>query len=314
MIECQIVSACETNIRGLAVDSNGNIIVEDWTAAGTNQYWQLSLGFDAEPMPLGVAIVNKATGTALHVPNNGESHQLDLVPANQLDKWSTWTFYGDEMVTGPWGIPSQIYGEDPKDAGYGAIRVFATDNLNLNILRGCSETGVGVWGWGDGERNEIWRVIPTGGGQPDYFNIKSAYGGYLAGHSGNLRAIIADGTDMSIAQWQLDVGFSGGGIYGAGAAKGIAFTNVASGLCLNYDDHYTDNQLVLADCGGGLATWNVAPAGPFIPGAPRWVAIRRDAEDTSQNLNVKHGCGNTEVTLYPWGDGQANEIWLLERA
>jgi hypothetical protein len=307
MIECQIVSACETNIRGLAVDSNGNLTVEDWTAAGTNQYWQLSQGFDAEPMPLGVAIVNKATGTALHVPNNGESHQLDLVPANQLDKWSTWTFWGDRMVTGPWGNP--LY--SGKDAGYGAIRVFATDNLNLNVLGGCGNTGIGVWGWGDGERNEIWRVIPTGAGTPDYFNIKSACGGYLACDSGQQRAAIADGTDMSIAQWQLDIGFSGGGIFGAGAALGIAFRNVASNKSLSFDDHDTDNELLLADSG---ATWSFAPAGPFIPGAPRWVAIRRDADDTDYNLNVKHGCGNTEVTLYPWGDGQANEIWLLERA
>jgi hypothetical protein len=192
------------------------------------------------------------------------------------------------------------------------MRLFATDNLNLNILRGCNETGVGVWGWGDRERNEIWKVIPTGAGTPDYFNIRSACGGYLACDSGHQSAVIADGTDMSIAKWQLDVAFSGGGIYGAGAALGVAFTNVASGLYLNHDNSH--NQLVLADGVHGLATWNFAPAGPFIPGAPRWLAIRRAAENTNENLNVKHGCGNTEVILNSWGDGQANEIWLLERA
>jgi hypothetical protein len=104
MIECQIVSACETNIRGLAVDSNGYITVEDWTAAGTNQYWFLSQGFDVAGVPLGVAIVNKATGEALAAPPSGnEGGHVGLVPANQLDKWSTWTFWGDLMVTGPWG-------------------------------------------------------------------------------------------------------------------------------------------------------------------------------------------------------------------
>jgi hypothetical protein len=93
--------------------------------------------------------------------------------------------------------------------------------------------------------------------------------------------------------------------------------NAANGLYLGGGEAaYGEDSIVLGD-GSGLTspmpTWNFAAVGGFVPGAPRWLAIRKDGTDTGHNLNVKGGCGNTEVTVWPWGDGQSNEVWSLER-
>lgn len=301
MIECQIVSACETDFRSLGIDSFSKVTTGlNWRMPGPDQTWLVSQGFSTDGTPLGAVIINKDKGTILHVPNNGNGNLVDLLPANTpLDPWSTWTFAGDRMVTGPWGNP--LYGGN--DAGYVAIRPLADSDLNLNVRGGCGNAGICVWGWSGGDRNEIWRLIPTGNGAPDYYRIQSKCGGYLACDAAHQKVVVMPGgDDMSRALWQVEIGFRGAGIYGAGAALGCVLTNVASGLFLNKDDHNeNDGGLVLADSTLGLETWTFGPVGD-------WVAIR-PGSDNDQNLNVKYGCDNTEVMLYPWGGGALNEVW-----
>ena len=303
MIECLIVSGCDTHQRALGIDANGNLNTSsDWRSPGNYQRWQISQAFFGQ-QPWGMSIINVATGKALRVPNNGDGNRIDLVENNgTFDGWNTWTFEGDRMLTGCWGMDDNGNpSSGGKDFGYCAIRAYANDIYNLNIRGGCNNQDLCAWGWTSGARNEIWKVIRNGNSSPDYCHIQSRCGSWLGFDAArNTIGMVANRGEATV--WQVELGFSGGGIFGAGAATACTFRNRQSGLMFAYNDN--QGLYFTADPGSGGGT-----AFNFEHKQDSWTAIYR-RHDSPTCLDVSGGCNGNNVQFYA-DNNDRNQQWLF---
>ncbi len=91
--------------------------------------------------PQGIAFVNAGTGEALAAPEDNSG--AVMVALDEIDDRSTWTFGEDD-----WAIEEH------------ALRPYGSDTMNLNLFGGGPYNPgnpVGVWDWGDGQPNELWK-------------------------------------------------------------------------------------------------------------------------------------------------------------
>jgi hypothetical protein len=101
--------------------------------------WQVEIGFQR--------LADVPTDTVLI--NSGKALSFDS-GANRLT-----------LMAPPWtGVNSMFrFGQDV-GGGYVAMQMGTTEQ-NLNVLGGCGNRDVGVWHWGGGDANEIWRFEPV---------------------------------------------------------------------------------------------------------------------------------------------------------
>jgi hypothetical protein len=306
MIECRIFSACDVHQRALATNAQGQLSAsQDWRSDGSNLIWQVKQGFLGQ-RPYGMAIIHKDTNRCLRLANNSKGSAIDLVENNEsFDEWSTWTFGGDARFEGVWGRRANPIVEGPLlEFGFSAVRPYGNVDLNLNVKGGCGNSEVCAWTWGGGDRNEFWHLVPTGVQSSEYYRIQSRCDGWLGfDRARNTIGIIPYDADATL--WKLDLGFSGGGIWGAGAATGCIMINNLSGLKFAFTDQaYYDR--------GGLHFTSdpVYPCTVEFVQHGDWTAIIRKSDGGPDCLDVSGGCGSSDVGFYAWNGGQ-NQQWLF---
>jgi hypothetical protein len=289
MYVVRILSICDNN-TALGTDSQGRFA---FIGAGfpydPNSYWYIDQAFTPDGAPVGVSIRHVNTGwymTALPGATPGSS--MDFRPAGQLDGWSTWTL-----------------GNIDREAF--AIRSFNNSSLNLNILGGCGHGGLGVWGWGGGQKNEVWRFLPVAGvpvpprrryridsGCTDF---KGNHPPLALGANGSVNA----GGDVPGAVWNVELIFKPDG----SLQPGVAIVNEGNGQALHYFARNSPVGFSSASSFDAFNLWTFGGGGPYV-------AVRPVA-DANQNLNVAGGCRGVvqPVVSWSWSGGQPNEIWAF---
>jgi hypothetical protein len=304
MIEYQIMSSCGGGSR-LGVNSNGNLTkLTSADDSDPHNIWQLSIALSPGGAPLAAAIVNKATGTRLQVPNSGSDNRVELGPIGLWDDWSTWTFQPPPGEGGP-----EV-----------AVRPFGDGDLNLNVKGGCDSLDLCVWGWGGGQGNERWTFVPNGNRVPDSYYIISKCGGYLALDSALQRVILTNDASVqstSRAVWHVEIenttSTGGPGCTVANAAAYDPTLNPPGNQFLAYAG---------SDVDVSTSSWPNVPDSWTFAGVNIWILLAsgssvetaaiRPTSDGNQNLNVSGGCGNTEIITWGWGGGADNEIWYFQ--
>jgi hypothetical protein len=301
MIAGVLTSRCGTagSNRVLGVDSNGNLgLFASGVPGPDNVTWYLGQGFAPNGAPLGGYLRNKQSGGYLRTiwKDGILAPSLGIGPLTSVDEWSTWSFGG------------------PTNSGFVAVRPFGDDHWNLNILGGCGNTSVGLWGWSGGDANEIWNFAPdpVAVPQPSYYRIIAKCGGWLSVNPAT-NQVFYDGTfkrpatqSVAVDQylWQVEVAI--------GKSKLEQVEYPLSGFSII---SALKNQAIRANGDGqsvslvnlGQVDTNSAWDTNGDDGEGR-VALRPMSDD-DQNLNISGGCGGTAVITYGWQGGAWNELW-----
>ena len=152
-----IQPSCKTTSGGLlslsintSSTSGGQLIVNTPNPSDRNQLWTPIQYFDNTGAPLGIALVNANTGTAVNASADHGGSAANTVPLASLNQWSTWTLGSNHD-------------------GYYALRPFGVDNLNLNVSGNSYANGtpVIVYKWGGGNPNEIWKFVLVDSNPPN---------------------------------------------------------------------------------------------------------------------------------------------------
>lgn len=282
---CDNVTALGTNAQGQFAFVNANY------PFNPNSYWYLDQAFAIDGTPLGVSLRHVNTGSCLVAqPGAGPGNTLSFHPVDSFDGWSTWTL-------------GNVGGEAF------ALRPFNNGDLNLNRLGGCGGWVAGLWGWGGGQPNEVWRVIPVSGVPVPprrRYRIDSGCADFKGNHfslSLGADGPVTVGGSVADSIWNVELFWKPDG----SLQPGVGILNEANGQSLNYVRGNTRVGLTSASSFNNYNLWTFGGGGPYV-------AVRPVVE-SSQNLNVEGGCAGTiqPVCTWQWSGGQANEIWKFIR-
>lgn len=190
----QVLSCCD-NVTALGTNSSGQLAFQDPSQPyNPNTFWYVDQGFSPKGQPLGFVLRHVNTGNTLAAKSDGT---IVFKQINALDGWSTWTA----------GNVNQAFG----------MRPFADSGLNFNILGGCGKSKLGLWQWGGGQNNEIWRLIfPSGTSAPkNNYKISSGCADFKGNHPplalGDGGSVVCGTLDTKAATWNIEMQFAAGG-------------------------------------------------------------------------------------------------------
>jgi hypothetical protein len=130
--------------------SQGQVLCGPWAVQGAADAEDASI-WTIEPAVTGdgwlmggMSIVNVSTGKAIRAA--GYDNPVTLIDPSKQDDYAVWNF----------GIGD---GTNP----FVAVRPIADINQNLNIRGGCNGATVITAGWGHGDPNETWQLVPLTG-------------------------------------------------------------------------------------------------------------------------------------------------------
>ncbi len=275
----QVLSCCD-NVTALGTNSSGQLAFQDPSQPyNPNTFWYVDQGFSPQGQPLGFVLRHMNTGNTLAAQANGT---IVFKQINALDGWSTWT-------------PGNV------DQAF-AMRPFADSELNFNIIGGCGKSELGLWQWGGGQNNEIWRLIfPSGTSAPkNNYKISSGCADFKGNHPplalGDGGSVVCGTLDTTAATWNIEMQFAPGGV----PLTSVSMVNVKNTLALQSNGQ---NQAACFGKFSANTSWTFGGGGPYV-------AVRPAADD-DQNLNVFGGCGGGSRTVgtWGWGGGDPNEVW-----
>ncbi|MEZ4449728.1 MAG: Vps62-related protein [Nannocystaceae bacterium] len=225
----------------------------------------------------GLALLNQESGMALAAPN--ANTYVREVPATALDNNSVWTRTSR------------------------ALRPARDDDQNLNVAGNGSDPVPGsviTYGWSGGDANECWSLTPVWDSpalpsSTGYLRLakKGQYG--LSIVNGQAKLVPANNNDP--AQRWVQIEFPN---------WGYQYVHAQTGLALAAPNNKSNVTLVDRAGPNGSSIWT--KGGQAL----------RPYRDDDQNLNVAGSDNNpspgSNICVWTWGGGNANETWVFVTA